>query len=309
MNAATIFVGKDGVRAGWRVLIYLIVTALCVAVGGVIARFLFRPTHVNGISATLLLRSESLFAAMVVAGLFLMAKIERVSLGTFGLPARTSLPRIAVGAVWGFAAMTALLAVMHLLHGFDYGSVVDSASTEFRSAVLFAIGFFFVGVAEEVLFRSYLLFSLARGVGFWPAAVISSAGFAFVHSHNAGETIIGLVAVFAVGLLFCLFVQRTGNLWFPIGFHAAWDWAETYFYGVPDSGAPATGPLFHSSLHGPAWLTGGTVGPEGSWLCFIAIVLTGLLFAFVYRTTLYHPKAQNTFLDLRSNEMLADPAQ
>jgi membrane protease YdiL (CAAX protease family) len=114
--------------------------------------------------------------------------------------------------------------------------------------------------------------------------------------------VIGVSAVFAVGLLFCLFVRRTGNLWFPIGFHAGWDWAETYFYGVPDSGTPATGQLFHSSLHGPSWLTGGTVGPEGSLLCFIAIVIMGLLFGYAYRKRLYQPEAQTTFLDLLPEE-------
>jgi membrane protease YdiL (CAAX protease family) len=62
--------------------------------------------------------------------------------------------------------------------------------------------------------------------------------------------------------------RRTGALWFALGCHGAWDFAETYLYGVPDSGMTAPGALSHAVLHGPAWLTGGVTGPEASWLVF-----------------------------------------
>lgn len=80
------------------------------------------------------------------------------------------------------------------------------------------------------------------------------------------------------GLVFCLFLRRTGNLWFPIGFHTSFNWAQVYFYGVPASGVSVPGHLFDSSFSGPASLTGGTVGPEGSWLC--TLMLAGLAAAF-----------------------------
>jgi len=31
-------------------------------------------------------------------------------------------------------------------------------------------------------------------------------------------------------------IWRTGNLWFAIGNHAAWDWGQTFLFGTPDSG-------------------------------------------------------------------------
>jgi membrane protease YdiL (CAAX protease family) len=72
-------------------------------------------------------------------------------------------------------------------------------------------------------------------------------------------------------------LRRTGDLWFAIGFHTAWDWAESYFYGVPDSGELVTGHLMNVSFSGPQWLTGGSVGPEGSWLCTALLVVLGLI--------------------------------
>jgi hypothetical protein len=85
-----------------------------------------------------------------------------------------------------------------------------------------------------------------------------------------------------IGLFFCLTLLRTGNLWFAVGFHAAWDWGETFIYSVPDSGLVVPGHLLSSSLRGPDWLSGGSVGPEGSVLCFIVILLAWVLFSKMY---------------------------
>jgi len=61
--------------------------------------------------------------------------------------------------------------------------------------------------------------------------------------------------------------------------HAAWDWAETYFFGVADSGMPANGHLLNTTLSGSKWMTGGTVGPEGSFVELVIVsAVIGLLF-------------------------------
>ena len=68
---------------------------------------------------------------------------------------------------------------------------------------------------------------------------------------------------------------RTGTLWLAVGLHAAWDFSLTFLYAVPGSGVSAHNVLLHSNLHGPRWLTGGSIGPEGS-----AIGIGVLLIAF-----------------------------
>jgi len=130
--------------------------------------------------------------------------------------------------------------------------------------------------------RGYSQFTLARGIGFWPSAVTLSCAFAILHLDNEGERWPGLLAVFCIGMFLCLTLRRTGNLWFAIAFHAAWDWGETFFYSVPDSGMVAPGHLLSSSLRGKAWLTGGSVGPEGSVFCFLVIALTAVAFSRAY---------------------------
>jgi membrane protease YdiL (CAAX protease family) len=118
--------------------------------------------------------------------------------------------------------------------------------------------------------------------GFWQAAWAGSTMFAFIHTANNGETWIGILAAGAIGFVFCVSVRLTGSAWWAIGFHAAWDWAETFFYGTADSGFVAKGHLFTTSPAGSALWSGGTDGPEGSILILpiIPILLLALLLLY-----------------------------
>jgi CAAX protease family protein len=147
-----------------------------------------------------------------------------------------------------------------------------------------------VALREEFRSRGYLLYTLSLGIGFWPAAILSSILFGYGHHGNSGEDWIGLFNVGVFGLMACFLLRRTGNLWMPIGLHLAFDWGETYFYGVADSGQKLPGHLLEPSSSGPGWLSGGTVGPEGSVLCTLLIVVMWLLFAVWLREVKY-PKA------------------
>jgi membrane protease YdiL (CAAX protease family) len=169
------------------------------------------------------------------------------------------------------------------VHAFAFGHVVLHGARLVRFAAYWGVMFLLVGLFEEFLLRGYSQFTLSRGVGFWPAALTLSCAFGLIHLRNGGEEWPGLLAAAFIGLFFCLTLKRTGSLWFAIGFHAAWDWGETFFYSVPDSGMVAPGHLLSSSLHGAPWLSGGTVGPEGSILCFLVIAATLVVFEGVYR--------------------------
>jgi hypothetical protein len=96
-----------------------------------------------------------------------------------------------------------------------------------------------------------------------------------------------LLAVAVIGIFFCLTLRRTGTLWFAVGFHASWDWGESYLYSVPDSGGMSPGHLLNSSFHGSRWLTGGSVGPEGSVMVFVVIALAWVVFNRVYPEVRY----------------------
>ncbi len=222
--------------------------------------------------------------AFVLVASWLMAKIERRSLAEYGLPwARAFCLRFWQGFLIGFASITLLLAGMWALGALHFGTVVLHGIDPWKYAILWAFSFLAVAFFEEFFFRGYVLFTLTTVIGFWPSAVLCSVVFGYVHHSNPHENGMGATTAGLVGLVFCLLLRRAGDLWMPIGFHAAWDWGETYFYGVPDSGQLLPGHLFSTNFTGPSWLTGGTVGPEGSWLCILLLICLWFIFAACLR--------------------------
>jgi hypothetical protein len=169
-----------------------------------------------------------------------------------------------------------------LFHGYDFGRLSLSGAAIAEYGLAWFVGFVLVGLFEEFWFRGYTQFTLATGIGFWPAAVVLSIGFGAIHLQNPGEGLVGALQVFLVAMFFCLTLRRTGSLWFAIGTHTTFDWGETFLYSVPNSGLLAVGHLSAASLHGGRWLTGGTVGPEGSVICFLALGASIVLFAWVW---------------------------
>jgi uncharacterized protein len=116
---------------------------------------------------------------------------------------------------------------------------------------------------------------------FWQAAWVTSSFFGFYHTSNSGENWIGVFAAAFIGFVFCVSVRVTGSAWWAIGCHAAWDWAETFFYGAADSGFQGQGHFLSANSAGnPLW-SGGSDGPEGSVLV-LGVVLLLLLFLIAF---------------------------
>ena len=277
-----VFLGPDGLRAGWRFLIYF---AAFIGLAYVFrkATHPFVP-HVKGLPPLwlFLLGECEQFAAAVIPALVL-CRFEKRPFGDYGLPRQGAFGKnFWVGALWGIVAITLLLLSLRGVGVFYFGGVVLHGLAVAKYAAFWAVLFLMVGFFEEFLTRGYTQFTLAKGIGFWPAALLLSTAFGAVHLGNQGEAVIGALGAGVIGLFFCLTLRRTGNLWFAIGMHASWDWGETFFYSVPDSGMVAPGHLMNPSFHGSRWLTGGTVGPEGSVLLFVLIAAMWVLFDRLY---------------------------
>ncbi len=285
----TIFLGANGIRAGWRFLIFAVLVVFFEAQVRVGLRHV--PTlgrmlkeAQNGTltpSFTLVFESAALVVIILVCAI--MAKIEKRPLGTYGIPLQGAFGKLFwQGVLWGLAAETAVIGLIYALRGFSFGTIALSGVVLVKCAVAWALAFVLVGLFEEFTFRGYPQFTLTTGMGFWPSAVLLSALFGGVHLDNSGEGWVGALSVMLFGLFACFTLRRTGNLWFAIGLHAAADYAETFIYSVPDSGLRATGHLLNSSFHGPRWLTGGTIGPEGSVMSFTVYLLSFVVFAWLY---------------------------
>lgn len=283
-----VFRNSTEVRAGWRLLIFLSVFIAASAILAFMGRGFIRISTHHFTPLTLAMGDGvALLAALAAAGV--MAALEHRSFYDYGLPWRSAFQaQFWFGAVWGWAALTLLLLLIRLYRGFDFGGpALHSWRAVFYYATVWALAFLVVGFFEEFFFRGYALYTLASGIGFWPAAVALSLVFGAVHLHNPGEDWMGGLTAGLIGFFLCFTVRRTGNLWFAIGLHAVWDYFETFVYSVPDSGFVPQGHLLDSSLHGSKWLTGGSVGPEASLFVFIVVVNLFVVFNLLYPKARY----------------------
>jgi membrane protease YdiL (CAAX protease family) len=284
------FIGQDGLRSGWRLLLYLAIRKGLLLLLGVVIYWAV-PPEMLPLWADLIIEFVMLVVAVTPA--FLLARFEERPFGVYGLPAGQAFGKLFwVGAAWGLGTLTVLLFALHGAGGFEVDRMVLHGTRILKFASFWAVYFLVVSFAEEFYLRGYTLFTLTETIGFWPAAVVLSVLFAYLHRRNPGENLVGLLGAGVIGLFFCLTLRRTGSLWFAVGFHAVWDWGETYFYSVPDSGAVAPGHLLRTSLPGPGWLTGGSAGPEASVLLFAVIALSGFAFDRIYREIRYRSPSE-----------------
>jgi membrane protease YdiL (CAAX protease family) len=285
-----ILFGPFGLRAGWSLVIA--VALFFVFFSGI--SFLLKLTHL--IPPRAMERSPGplpVFITEITAFLvtalvtWIMSKVEGRPLSVYGLGGIRKLPYLLTGIVLGLVAISLLVFIL-LKAGL---LVIDSrllfGSHALRYAILWIPGFLAIGLFEEYFFRGFLQYTLARGLaglaprlsaklnpkafGFWAAAILVSFGFGAVHGSNPGESPIGLFCAAFAALVFCLSLWRTGSLWWAIGLHAAWDYGQSFLFGVGDSGAFFSPRLLQTHPVGEPILSGGLTGPEGSVFCLLVL--------------------------------------
>jgi len=225
-----IFLNSQGLRAGWRLLLYVIFLVALFFCLKMLAVQLWKSTP-GVFSIGNLFLAEVIGFASAFGAAVLMSLIEHRPIGLYGLPVRGAFGKLFwLGSFFGLLEVSLLIGCIAALGGYRFGSLELHGTALLQWAALWGICFVFVALFEEFLFRGYSLFTLNSGIGFWPAAVLLSLLFAAVHLQNSGEGLIGVAGVFVVGMLWCFTVRRTGSLWFAVGMHAAYDFGETFLY-------------------------------------------------------------------------------
>ncbi|HEX7159291.1 MAG TPA: CPBP family intramembrane glutamic endopeptidase [Edaphobacter sp.] len=290
--SSNIFLGPNGLRAGWSLLIAALLFYAIFSGATMLAhKTHLLPSHAmeNNPAPLPVFLSESIAFLSIALVTWIMAKIERRPIAVYGLGGQHKLRHLLIGLVWGvlFLSLIVLLLVKSGLLIID-GRLLFGSDV-LRYALAWAPGFLAIGFFEEYFFRGYLQYTLTRGIsglarrltssfnpqaiGFWIAAILVSFGFGAVHGNNPGESPLGLLCVGLASLVFCFGLWRTGSLWWAIGVHSAWDWAQSFLYGVADSGATFRFHLLSTHPIGTPLLSGGTTGPEGSIFVLPILVL------------------------------------
>ena len=279
---SSIFLKDDGLRAGWRLLLFGIFVA-ALGFSTLILIYQLAPPERGVFSfRNQFLQELSGFVAVFAAAL-IMGQIEKRPVGAYGLPVQSAFKMLFwQGYLFGLIEISVVISLMALWGGYAFGSLALHGAEILRWGFAWAIFFLFAAFFEEFLFRGYTQFTLSEGIGFWPAAAVLSVLFGLVHHQNVGENNFGVASIVLAGLFWTLTLRRTGSLWFAVGMHAGFDFGETFLYSVPDSGMMGPGHLSNAVLQGPAWLTGGTPGPEASVFDFLILIVFIFVFHRMY---------------------------
>ena len=277
-SIASIFIGPDGLRVGWKFLLF----ALGIELGALIveeplAQVLARYFAINlrELSAPALLIREFVFCLSVFLVTGIAALAERRRIDSYGLPIEQAFGKffwkgmLAGLLVVLFVAGAMILSGAMVLHGLAlHGS--DLA----MFTLLWFVANILIGLSEEYTFRGYGLQSLWRGAGFWPATLITTAIFAGDHLEKPGENAMDIGMIFFLGLILCLSVRKTGSLWWAVGWHTGFDFGQLFLIGTRNGGQTPVGRLFNVTFPGPAWLNGGELGTEASIFMVPAAIAT-----------------------------------
>jgi membrane protease YdiL (CAAX protease family) len=290
-SAANIFLDREGLRPIWGIALFLILWELIRQFIFPLCEALFPSASASGplITARREFTFESAALLSVAIATWLMAKLEGRTIASYGFAPQQGLRNFLTGLATGAALLSSLIAALHAFGLLVFDARLLFGPNVLRTGLIWTAGFLLVAFAEEMLLRGYLQFTITRVLnplfgrilaplsadhaGFWSAAIILSIAFGYGHNGNPGESPLGLINAALIGLVFCLSLWRTGSLWWAIGFHAAWDWAQSFLYGVADSGLMVQGHLFATHPIGRPILSGGLTGPEGSILLLAILPL------------------------------------
>jgi CAAX protease family protein len=256
-----------------RLGLYLILTD-AISYGLVYGARPLLSSDLSPLAPQLLAAGDLIALCSAFAAAWIMSRLEKRGFGEYGLPLRGAFGKLFwQGALFGAVEISAVIGTLAALGYYRFGFVLLHGSALLRWGLFWLALFILVGLYEEFAFRGYVQFTLAQGITFWPAAVFLSVMFGVKHMNNPGETWPGIAGVVLAGLFWSFTLRRSGSLWFAVGMHASFDFGETFVYSVPDSGVLLPGHLSSATLAGPAWLCGGTAGPEASILDFLVLLL------------------------------------
>ena len=289
MDALTrFFIGADcKILLIWRVVLFQVIGLAVVFIAGnplaelIVGVVAIRP----GLSPEGIALQDviNFFAALVPTAIF--ALYERRRIDSYGLPVSHALSgQTFEGFLAGVVMAGAVAIGMFALGGMQIHGLAVTGRTLAISALAWLGATILVGIAEEFFFRSYVLQTLWKSIGFWPAAIVIALYFAAAHYFfKPGENVWDVITLVSLSLVMSYSVLRTSALWFAVGFHAAFDYMQLFVIGTPNGTRIPVGRMLDVTFHGPAWLTGGVLGTEASYLMYPAILAFWLYIAIRYR--------------------------
>jgi membrane protease YdiL (CAAX protease family) len=255
-----IFVGKEGLRAGWSLLVFILIFFLVASGLGAV----FAKLHLVGARESFTPRSaffgELLPVLAMLAAALVVALIERRSILDYNLRGSRRGAHFVNGLAAGFAALSVLVGGLYWGNWLQFGPVALSGAQIIKYAAIWGCVFLLVGLFEEGMMRCYALFTLTRGLNFWWAAAMVGVICIRLLIHSKGNGVWGAYAIALLGVVPCLLLHLKRHP--DSGFWQA-AWVTSTFFGAG-----------HTGNAGEAWIGIFAAAAIGFVFC-VSVKLTG----------------------------------
>ncbi len=273
------FTEAGAVRAPWRALGF---AGLSVLAGGFVGAILVPLAQMTPLVD--LAREQRLGIAewwdliAVIIGTALAMRwfdTNRVSgWATVGLD-RAALRWRSIGPALSVGSLAILLPSALLLQAGRFSIEPMPATESWLAALVVATAQLFpAAFSEELLIRGYLFTAIRDGAGEQWAVAATSMIFGAMHAWNPDPSAWSIACVTLAGIFLAVVRLQLNSLYAATAAHLAWNLSQVSVLHAPVSGMSLPTPWYRLADHGPAWLTGGSWGPEGG-----VAAATGMLVA------------------------------
>ena len=284
-----VFKNEEGeVRSGWKILILFLVEYLLLFImANIIGSLVMISTSIRENIYFILMFSQEI--VLILTPILSWKVLFKKDLSLIGLKAlnKKEVKNLILGLVMGIIAITLVfIPILISKSGVLVNSLLEPRFS--LSLVLYLILFIFVGFAEELLSRGYIIGAMeVSNNNKWFAIMVSAVIFSLMHYDNNGFSLIPFLNIFLVGILFGVMYVKTKSIWLSTGFHITWNFFQGCIYGMPVSGI-TTPKLYEMTFVGNSILNGGTFGPEGGLIVTMVIIVTISPLVFLIKNKKIH---------------------
>lgn len=282
-------------RAGWRMVIYLLV----------VAAVTFPPMYIfnhlksnipggKGIhSSGIILNYILLVSTFTLAAYLTLKLIDKRPFHMLGLWFSPGwFKDYYIGLGFGFGTITISFFIIWLFNLVDVSQGIWNISLVLFLLKMFIL-FALAGALEELMLRGYLFQAFIEGSNKWIAMIILSVLFSAMHGANPNLSATGLINIFLAGIMLSIAYIKTRSLWLPIGLHMGWNWTQGPLWGMHVSGTTMENSFLVSAPQGSDLLSGGDFGAEGSLIASVIIILVTW---YIWRADWIKPSEANSEL-------------
>ena len=184
-----------------------------------------------------------------------------------------------LGLLAGFG-MNALCVLLAWLHG----DLVLSVGAFRPLYLLFALVCVLIqSVSEELMMRGYVMGAIRQRYPLWVAVAVNALFFGALHLLNNGITVLSFANIVLFGLFMSFVMIKLKSLWFCIAAHTAWNYSQSIFFGLPNSGIVSEGSFFHLEAARDSVFYSAAFGVEGSITTALVNLAAALLILLVLR--------------------------